>query len=206
MHFDLATYEIADPRTIAHQAPGSIECFRQGYWIGQPFLLQGIFLTQGSNPGLLHQQADSVPSEPPRKLIEETIRTQEMPDLHTWGCKSQLSFNSLRGSQPLVCSLVLKSCSQCPVGCWFSILWAILTILKCLISHMQNPNHRQFLQTWAPPSPTNCPSNWREQESYNTHSLPACGGAPGHISARLLLRSHCPLTATLEKDRKRGEI
>ena len=31
------------------------------------FLLQGIFLTQGANPGLLHVQADSLPSEPPGK-------------------------------------------------------------------------------------------------------------------------------------------
>ena len=31
------------------------------------FLLQGIFLTQGSNQGLLHWQADSLPSEPPGK-------------------------------------------------------------------------------------------------------------------------------------------
>jgi len=34
--------------------------------VGCPFLLQGIFLTQGSNPGLLHS-ADSLPSEPPGK-------------------------------------------------------------------------------------------------------------------------------------------
>ena len=32
------------------------------------FLLQGIFLTQGSNPHLLHWQMDSLPSEPPGKL------------------------------------------------------------------------------------------------------------------------------------------
>ena len=34
---------------------------RQEYWIGLPFLLQGIVLTQGSNPRLLHWQADSLP-------------------------------------------------------------------------------------------------------------------------------------------------
>ena len=31
--------------------------------VGSHSLLQGIFLTQGSNPGLLHGQADSLPSE-----------------------------------------------------------------------------------------------------------------------------------------------
>ena len=35
--------------------------------VGCHSLLQGIFLTQGSNPGLLHQQADSLPSEPLKK-------------------------------------------------------------------------------------------------------------------------------------------
>ena len=39
------------PWTVAHQAPLSMGFSRQEYWSG---FLQGIFLTQGSNPGLLH--------------------------------------------------------------------------------------------------------------------------------------------------------
>ena len=35
--------------------------------VGCHALLQGIFPAQGSHPGLLHRQADSLPSEPPRK-------------------------------------------------------------------------------------------------------------------------------------------
>ena len=35
--------------------------------VGCPFLLQGIFPTQESNPCLLHWQADSLLSEPPGK-------------------------------------------------------------------------------------------------------------------------------------------
>ena len=41
---------------------------RQEYWSGLPFLLQGIFLTQGLNPHLLcllHWQAGSLPLVPP---------------------------------------------------------------------------------------------------------------------------------------------
>ena len=41
-----------------------MEFSRQEYWSGCHSLLQGIFLTQGSNPSLLHWQADSLPSEP----------------------------------------------------------------------------------------------------------------------------------------------
>ena len=40
--------------TVAHQSPLSTEFSRQEYWSGLPFLLQGIFLTQGSNSCLLH--------------------------------------------------------------------------------------------------------------------------------------------------------
>ena len=40
--------------TVAYQAPPSMEFSRQEYWSGLPFPSPGIFLTQGSNPGLLH--------------------------------------------------------------------------------------------------------------------------------------------------------
>ena len=39
--------------------PGSMRCPRQEYQSGMPFLLQGIFPTQGSGPCLLHWQACS---------------------------------------------------------------------------------------------------------------------------------------------------
>ena len=42
------------PWTVAYQAPPSMEFSRQEYWSGRHFLLQGIFPTQGSNPGLPH--------------------------------------------------------------------------------------------------------------------------------------------------------
>ena len=42
------------PWTAAHQAPLSKGFPRQEYWSGLPFPSQGIFLTQESNPGLLH--------------------------------------------------------------------------------------------------------------------------------------------------------
>ena len=42
------------PWTVARQAPLSKGFSRQEYWSQFHFLLQGIFPTQGSNPGLLH--------------------------------------------------------------------------------------------------------------------------------------------------------
>ena len=50
---------------VTCQAPLSMEFSRPEYWSGFHFLLQGIFPTQGSNPGLL--QADALTSEPPGK-------------------------------------------------------------------------------------------------------------------------------------------
>ena len=42
------------PWTVAHQAPLYMGFSRQEYWSGLPFLLQGIFLIQWLNLGLLH--------------------------------------------------------------------------------------------------------------------------------------------------------
>ena len=81
----------ATPWTEAHQAPLSMAFSRQEYWSGLPFPSPGrIFLTQGSNPCLLHLphwQADSLsldtweaqtrsdltlnPSSKERKKLEE---------------------------------------------------------------------------------------------------------------------------------------
>ena len=47
--------------TVASQDPVSMGFPRQEYWSELPFLLHGIFLIQGSNPCLLHWQADSLP-------------------------------------------------------------------------------------------------------------------------------------------------
>ena len=45
---------LVTPWIVVRQDPLSIGFSRQSYWSGCPFLLQGIFLTQGSNLVLLH--------------------------------------------------------------------------------------------------------------------------------------------------------
>ena len=60
------------PWTAAHQTPLSTGFSRQEYWSGLPLLLQGIFLTQGSNPSLLHLlhwQVGSLPRAPQWKPL-----------------------------------------------------------------------------------------------------------------------------------------
>ena len=55
------------PRTIHRlwNSPG------QNTGVDSHSLLQGIFPTQGSNPGLPHWQADSLPGEPPGKPLQD---------------------------------------------------------------------------------------------------------------------------------------
>ena len=57
--------------------------FQTRYWSALPFLLQGIFPTQGSNPHLLcllHWQADSLPLAPPGKHPPKQYRYQIQPE------------------------------------------------------------------------------------------------------------------------------
>ena len=55
---------LATPWTVACQAPLSMGFSGKNTGVGCHFLFQGIFPTQGSNPGL-PLQADSLPAEPP---------------------------------------------------------------------------------------------------------------------------------------------
>ena len=55
------------PRTVAYQVPPSMGFSRHQYWSGLPFPSLGIFLTQGSNPGLPHCRQTLLLSEPPVK-------------------------------------------------------------------------------------------------------------------------------------------
>ena len=58
------------PWTVAYQAPPSMGFSRQEYWSTR-FLLQGIFPTQGSNPGLPNCRQMLYCPEPPGKPMKE---------------------------------------------------------------------------------------------------------------------------------------
>ena len=55
---------------IACQAPPSMGFSRQEYWSGLPFPSPGDIPNPGIEPGSPALQADSLPSEPPGKLLE----------------------------------------------------------------------------------------------------------------------------------------
>ena len=58
--------------TVAHQAPLSWDFPGKNTGVGCPFLLQGIFLTQGLNLRLLHWQVNSVTREAHQKCVART--------------------------------------------------------------------------------------------------------------------------------------
>ena len=63
-HTHTVMSDSATPWTVTCQAPLSMQFYRQEYWRGLSFLLQGIFPTQGLNPHLLcllYWQAYSLP-------------------------------------------------------------------------------------------------------------------------------------------------
>ena len=69
------SYFFVTPWTVPHQAPLSME-FPKNTGVGYHFLLQGIFLTWGSNPGLLcllHWQADFFTSSARQSWLAQGI-------------------------------------------------------------------------------------------------------------------------------------
>ena len=56
---------------VAHQAPQSMKFSRREYWSGLPFPSPGDLPDLGIEPRSLALQADSWPSEPPRKRLQE---------------------------------------------------------------------------------------------------------------------------------------
>ena len=57
----------ATPQTVAYQASLSMGISRQEHWRGQPFPSPGDLSNLELEPGSPALQADSLPSEPPRK-------------------------------------------------------------------------------------------------------------------------------------------
>ena len=108
---------LCNPLTLAHQTPLSVEFSRQEYWNGCHFLFQGIFLTQGSNPGLfglLHWQADSLPLchlESP--VISLKIRLYNSSNFilnfpNCFSCSSSFAAFSYKFQIQLVCNYIRK--------------------------------------------------------------------------------------------------
>ena len=73
----------ATPRTVAYQAPQSMEFSRQEYWSGLPFPSPGDLPDPGIKPESPTLQADALPSEPPgksltlKKITDKYIRTKQ---------------------------------------------------------------------------------------------------------------------------------
>ena len=91
--------------TIARQAPLSVGFSRQEYWSGLSFPLQGIFPTQGLNPGLLHYRQilyhlcyREVPSSVKNAKKQENNRMEKTRDLFKKIRDSKGTFHAKMGT------------------------------------------------------------------------------------------------------------
>ena len=77
-------WPLAIPWTVTHQATLSWDSPGKTTGVDCHFLVQGIFLTQGLNLGLLNCQVASLPLTPPKKpyFRERELVTQLCPTLH----------------------------------------------------------------------------------------------------------------------------
>ena len=79
---------LCDPTDCSHQTPLSMGFFSKNTRAGCHFLLQGIFVTQGSNLRLLHWQAYSSPlshllTYPSSQAITFYVCVENISDLFT---------------------------------------------------------------------------------------------------------------------------
>ena len=68
-----ACLTLMTPWIVAHQAPLTMEFSRQEYWSGLPFPSPGDLPNPGIESRSPALQADSLPSEPPRKPKAEKL-------------------------------------------------------------------------------------------------------------------------------------
>ena len=121
------------PQTVAYQGFLSIEFSRQEYWSGLPFLLQGIFPTQGWNPHLLccrqilySLSQQGFPCAVAMPLVQLQMHVFYIPTkLEFLYCVVQISMT------PLFCGLFLSIMESGILemfcnGCWFFFLFVCL--------------------------------------------------------------------------------
>ena len=90
------------PCDCSHQLLLFMECSRQEYWSGEPFLSPGALPDPGTEPTSPALQADSLLSEPPGKpllkllttKITHSICTAFCPHVQVWYCWAVLLFGT----------------------------------------------------------------------------------------------------------------
>ena len=103
------------PWTVAHQDTPSMGFSAQEYWNGLPFPSPGDLPNPGIEPGSRALQADSLPSEPPRK--------QSMATLHEIILSESLLPTAVSHFKSLCHILIiLSACCAVALGC-FSHVW-----------------------------------------------------------------------------------
>ena len=112
------------PWTVACQAIRSVIFFRQEYW-SCPFLLQGIFPTQGWNPHLLNWKAYSLPLHNLRSQTGNMVSPLlPIMILHIKPlCTTEFGLYGL-------CA-VYEAIISAPNSCLYTLLWSVTLASEC---------------------------------------------------------------------------
>ena len=94
-------YSLWPPWTVTYQALLFMGFSRQGYWSGLPFPSPGDLPNLGIKPGSPAWQVDSLPSEPPRKLIQVQWEINELLNISSFSTAAS-AFCFLTHKNPLV--------------------------------------------------------------------------------------------------------
>ena len=139
------------PWTVARQAPLSTEFSRQDAGVGCHFLLQGIFLTQGSNPGLLHWQSFSLPLRHQGSPVRLSVQFSSVPQ----ACQTELNCTPfpIRNQSVVPCPVLtvaswlayrfLRRC-QISQDRWSGIPNSLSGIRKMQKKKKQKPTHNEI--------------------------------------------------------------
>ena len=139
----------ATPWTITRQCPLSTGFSRQEYCNGLPFLLQGIFPTQGWNPGLLHCRQILLSHQGSLLFLwPSTSASRNLFKGANQKCSSPILFSTglnggVRGeSGPLMCLTIGKRISYYATGIGQNVLsgFSIGCYRKTWTNFLANPS------------------------------------------------------------------
>ena len=124
----------ATPRTVAHQAPCPWDSPGKNTGVGCHALIQGIFLTQASNPRLLHLlywQAGSLPLVPPSVVVVQSpSHVQLLVTPWTAAQETSLSFTISPSLLKLMSVELVMSSNHLILSCLILLLPSVFPSIK----------------------------------------------------------------------------
>ena len=122
--------------------------------MGHHFQLQGLFLTQGVNPGLLHCRQISLPSEPPGKPTQKT-NAKFKKNAQRDSCELSFILGKMKWQYPEDSTqAALRNCSKEVMGrsvylwFWWKGIYAIKQFFFFFFLQKVSCSHQEQLSPW----------------------------------------------------------